>query len=180
MWRVLSPNLVPTWLKQSSTFVVGVVSHSWPRDKCWGCWKTFQCAGYFLCSRPVFSLPPPPQILSTMARRPRSSRAWHFVLSAAHRDADARAMALAGTANWSYDSDGQVSGYYWNKVRRPPRRAFPWSSRTLLLTLGSPWLRIHMALRRQDLQTDTTLLFIYLFIYYPPHHHHHITLYTLH
>lgn len=119
---------------------------------------------------------PPPQILSTMARRPRSSRAWHFVLSAAHRDADARAMALAGTANWSYDSDGQVSGYYWNKVRRPPRRAFPWSSRTLLLTLGSPWLRIHMALRRQDLQTDTTLLFIYLFIYLlpppppPPHY----------
>ncbi|XP_036267082.1 SPRY domain-containing SOCS box protein 3 isoform X6 [Pipistrellus kuhlii] len=48
------------------------------------------------------------EILSTMARRPRSSRAWHFVLSAAHRDADARAMALAGTANWGYDSDGQV------------------------------------------------------------------------
>ncbi|XP_036267080.1 SPRY domain-containing SOCS box protein 3 isoform X4 [Pipistrellus kuhlii] len=49
------------------------------------------------------------EILSTMARRPRSSRAWHFVLSAAHRDADARAMALAGTANWGYDSDGQHS-----------------------------------------------------------------------
>ncbi|XP_016063562.1 PREDICTED: SPRY domain-containing SOCS box protein 3 isoform X2 [Miniopterus natalensis] len=49
------------------------------------------------------------QILSTMARRPRSSRAWHFVLSAAHRDADARAMALAGTTNWGYDSDGQHS-----------------------------------------------------------------------
>ncbi|OWK11011.1 hypothetical protein Celaphus_00006762, partial [Cervus elaphus hippelaphus] len=40
-------------------------------------------------------------------RRPRSSRAWHFVLSAARRDADARAVALAGTANWGYDSDGQ-------------------------------------------------------------------------
>lgn len=48
------------------------------------------------------------QILSTMARRPRSSRAWHFVLSAARRDADARAVALAGTTNWGYDSDGQV------------------------------------------------------------------------
>ncbi|XP_058426337.1 SPRY domain-containing SOCS box protein 3 isoform X2 [Diceros bicornis minor] len=44
-----------------------------------------------------------------MARRPRSSRAWHFVLSAARRDVDARAMALAGTANWGYDSDGQHS-----------------------------------------------------------------------
>ncbi|XP_045676573.1 SPRY domain-containing SOCS box protein 3 isoform X2 [Phyllostomus hastatus] len=44
-----------------------------------------------------------------MARRSRSGRAWHFVLSAAHRDADARAMALAGTANRSYDSDGQHS-----------------------------------------------------------------------
>jgi len=49
------------------------------------------------------------QILSIMARRPRSSRAWHFVLSAAHRDADARAVALAGTTNWGYDSDGQHS-----------------------------------------------------------------------
>ncbi|EPQ07981.1 SPRY domain-containing SOCS box protein 3 [Myotis brandtii] len=49
------------------------------------------------------------EILSTMARRPRSSRAWHFVLSAAHRDADARAMALAGTTTWGYDSDGQHS-----------------------------------------------------------------------
>lgn len=55
------------------------------------------------------------QILFTMARRPRSSRAWHFVLSAARRDADARAVALAGTANWGYDSDGQVgpSGGAW-------------------------------------------------------------------
>ncbi|XP_045141150.1 SPRY domain-containing SOCS box protein 3 isoform X2 [Echinops telfairi] len=49
------------------------------------------------------------EVLSTMARRPRSSRAWHFVLSAARRDADARAVALAGTANWGYDSDGQHS-----------------------------------------------------------------------
>uniref|UniRef100_A0A8D1JGE4 SplA/ryanodine receptor domain and SOCS box containing 3 n=1 Tax=Sus scrofa TaxID=9823 RepID=A0A8D1JGE4_PIG len=44
-----------------------------------------------------------------MTRRPRSSRAWHFVLSAARRDADARAVALAGTPNWGYDSDGQHS-----------------------------------------------------------------------
>nr|XP_012598963.1 SPRY domain-containing SOCS box protein 3 isoform X2 [Microcebus murinus] len=49
------------------------------------------------------------KILSTMARRPRSSRAWHFVLSAARRDVDTRAVALAGTANWGYDSDGQHS-----------------------------------------------------------------------
>ncbi|XP_078200393.1 SPRY domain-containing SOCS box protein 3 isoform X2 [Callithrix jacchus] len=42
-----------------------------------------------------------------MARRPRSSRAWHFVLSAARRDAEARAVALAGSPNWGYDSDGQ-------------------------------------------------------------------------
>uniref|UniRef100_A0A2K6RPU5 SPRY domain-containing SOCS box protein 3 n=1 Tax=Rhinopithecus roxellana TaxID=61622 RepID=A0A2K6RPU5_RHIRO len=44
-----------------------------------------------------------------MARRPRNSRAWHFVLSAARRDADARAVALAGSTNWGYDSDGQHS-----------------------------------------------------------------------
>uniref|UniRef100_A0A8C5K0S7 SPRY domain-containing SOCS box protein 3 n=1 Tax=Jaculus jaculus TaxID=51337 RepID=A0A8C5K0S7_JACJA len=44
-----------------------------------------------------------------MARRPRSSRAWHFVLSAARRDTDARAVALASTTNWGYDSDGQHS-----------------------------------------------------------------------
>ncbi|XP_058434758.1 SPRY domain-containing SOCS box protein 3 isoform X3 [Marmota monax] len=49
------------------------------------------------------------QVLSSMARRPRSSRAWHFVLSAARRDADARAVALAGTTNRGYDSDGQHS-----------------------------------------------------------------------
>ena len=44
-----------------------------------------------------------------MARRTRSSRAWHFVLSAARRDTDARAVALAGSSNWGYDSDGQHS-----------------------------------------------------------------------
>lgn len=70
------------------------------------------------------------QILSTMARRPRSSRAWHFVLSAAHRDADARAVALAGTTNWGYDSDGQVGpgggcGHGWTKGQRCPGQAVP-------------------------------------------------------
>lgn len=70
------------------------------------------------------------QILSTMARRPRSSRAWHFVLSAAHRDADARAVALAGTTNWGYDSDGQVGpgggcGHGWTKGQRHPGQAVP-------------------------------------------------------
>ncbi|XP_017452711.1 SPRY domain-containing SOCS box protein 3 isoform X6 [Rattus norvegicus] len=49
------------------------------------------------------------QVLFTMARRARSSRAWHFVLSAARRDTDARAVALAGNSNWGYDSDGQHS-----------------------------------------------------------------------
>uniref|UniRef100_A0A2K5Q6Z2 SPRY domain-containing SOCS box protein 3 n=1 Tax=Cebus imitator TaxID=2715852 RepID=A0A2K5Q6Z2_CEBIM len=44
-----------------------------------------------------------------MARRPRSSRAWHFVLNAARRDAEAQAVALAGSPNWGYDSDGQYS-----------------------------------------------------------------------
>ncbi|XP_029801959.1 SPRY domain-containing SOCS box protein 3 [Suricata suricatta] len=44
-----------------------------------------------------------------MARRPRSSTAWHFVLSAARRDVETRAVALAGSANWGYDSDGQHS-----------------------------------------------------------------------
>ncbi|XP_055991215.1 SPRY domain-containing SOCS box protein 3 isoform X2 [Sorex fumeus] len=42
-----------------------------------------------------------------MARRPRSSRAWRFVLSAARRDADAR--SAAGAASWGCDSDGQHS-----------------------------------------------------------------------
>uniref|UniRef100_A0A8C5JZ94 SPRY domain-containing SOCS box protein 3 n=2 Tax=Jaculus jaculus TaxID=51337 RepID=A0A8C5JZ94_JACJA len=49
------------------------------------------------------------QVPDIMARRPRSSRAWHFVLSAARRDTDARAVALASTTNWGYDSDGQHS-----------------------------------------------------------------------
>ncbi|XP_012866714.1 PREDICTED: SPRY domain-containing SOCS box protein 3 [Dipodomys ordii] len=44
-----------------------------------------------------------------MARRPRSGRAWRLVLSAARREADARALALTGTTNWGYDSDGQHS-----------------------------------------------------------------------
>ncbi|XP_006130112.2 SPRY domain-containing SOCS box protein 3 isoform X3 [Pelodiscus sinensis] len=47
---------------------------------------------------------------NTMARRPRNSRAWHFVLSGIRRDADARAVALAsGARGWGYDSDGQHS-----------------------------------------------------------------------
>ncbi|NXF09787.1 SPSB3 protein, partial [Smithornis capensis] len=45
---------------------------------------------------------------STMARRPRSSRAWHFVLSGVRREADGRAgTAATGTRGWGYDSDGQ-------------------------------------------------------------------------
>lgn len=44
-----------------------------------------------------------------MARRPRSSRAWHLVLSGVRREVDTRALALAsGTRGWGYDSDGQV------------------------------------------------------------------------
>ncbi|NXQ35459.1 SPSB3 protein, partial [Alaudala cheleensis] len=39
----------------------------------------------------------------SMARRPRSSRAWHFVLSGVRREADGR----AGPRGWGYDSDGQ-------------------------------------------------------------------------
>ncbi|NXX24873.1 SPSB3 protein, partial [Nicator chloris] len=39
----------------------------------------------------------------SMARRPRSSRAWHFVLSGVRREADGR----AGVRGWGYDSDGQ-------------------------------------------------------------------------
>ncbi|XP_058672103.1 SPRY domain-containing SOCS box protein 3 isoform X1 [Ammospiza caudacuta] len=38
-----------------------------------------------------------------MARRPRSSRAWRFVLSGVRREADGR----AGARGWGYDSDGQ-------------------------------------------------------------------------
>lgn len=40
----------------------------------------------------------------SMARRPRSSRAWHFVLSGVRREAD----GWAGARGWGYDSDGQV------------------------------------------------------------------------
>ncbi|KAF1628229.1 SPRY domain-containing SOCS box protein 3, partial [Eudyptes filholi] len=47
---------------------------------------------------------------NSMARRTRSSRAWHFVLSGVRREADSRAIALAtGTRGWGYDSDGQHS-----------------------------------------------------------------------
>ncbi|XP_050836155.1 SPRY domain-containing SOCS box protein 3 isoform X3 [Serinus canaria] len=38
-----------------------------------------------------------------MARRPRSSRAWRFVLSGVRRETDGR----AGARGWGYDSDGQ-------------------------------------------------------------------------
>ncbi|XP_056359061.1 SPRY domain-containing SOCS box protein 3 isoform X1 [Oenanthe melanoleuca] len=41
----------------------------------------------------------------SMARRPRSSRAWHFVLSGVRREAD----GWAGARGWGYDSDGQHS-----------------------------------------------------------------------
>ncbi|KAK4813716.1 hypothetical protein QYF61_020923 [Mycteria americana] len=45
-----------------------------------------------------------------MARRTRSSRAWHFVLSGVRREADTRVVALAtGARGWGYDSDGQHS-----------------------------------------------------------------------
>lgn len=45
---------------------------------------------------------------NSMARRPRSSRAWHFVLSGVRREPDGRASARG----WGYDSDGQV-GRLW-------------------------------------------------------------------
>ncbi|GAB0196290.1 SPRY domain-containing SOCS box protein 3 [Grus japonensis] len=60
----------------------------------------------------LLSLAPPAAYLSqnSMARRTRSSRAWHFVLSGVRREADTRAVALAtGTRGWGYDSDGQHS-----------------------------------------------------------------------
>ncbi|XP_063286707.1 SPRY domain-containing SOCS box protein 3 [Pelobates fuscus] len=45
-----------------------------------------------------------------MARRPRNSRAWRFVLSGVRRDQDARPPVLpAGEESWGYDSDGQHS-----------------------------------------------------------------------
>ncbi|KAM7091563.1 SPRY domain-containing SOCS box protein 3 isoform 1-T1 [Ciconia maguari] len=47
---------------------------------------------------------------NSMARRTRSSRAWHFVLSGVRREADTRVVALAtGARGWGYDSDGQHS-----------------------------------------------------------------------
>ncbi|XP_072273918.1 SPRY domain-containing SOCS box protein 3 isoform X2 [Pyxicephalus adspersus] len=45
-----------------------------------------------------------------MARRPRNSRAWRFVLSGVRRDQETRAPALpAGEETRGYDSDGQHS-----------------------------------------------------------------------
>ncbi|OCT61659.1 SPRY domain-containing SOCS box protein 3 [Xenopus laevis] len=45
-----------------------------------------------------------------MARRPRNSRAWRFVLSGVRRDHDAHSPALhAEEEAWGYDSDGQHS-----------------------------------------------------------------------
>ncbi|NWH75298.1 SPSB3 protein, partial [Piaya cayana] len=47
---------------------------------------------------------------NSMARRTRSSRAWHFVLSGVRREAESRAVTLAtGLRGWGYDSDGQHS-----------------------------------------------------------------------
>lgn len=58
----------------------------------------------------LLSLTPPAYLSrNSMARRTRSSRAWHFVLSGVRREADTRAVALAtGARGWGYDSDGQV------------------------------------------------------------------------
>lgn len=67
------------------------------------------CCGVLCAAPPGFFVDGRGEVLSTMARRTRSSRAWHFVLSAARRDTDARAVALAGSSNWGYDSDGQHS-----------------------------------------------------------------------
>lgn len=52
-----------------------------------------------------FRVPSPAYLRGgSMARRPRSSRAWHFVLSGVRREAD----GWAGARGWGYDSDGQV------------------------------------------------------------------------
>lgn len=54
-----------------------------------------------------------------MARRTRSSRAWHFVLSGVRHEADSRAVALAsGARGWGYDSDGQVGGCWGRSTAR--------------------------------------------------------------
>lgn len=71
-----------------------------------GGWKRDMAA---VCN--LLSLASPTAYLSqnSMARRTRSSRAWHFVLSGVRREADTRAVALAtGARGWGYDSDGQV------------------------------------------------------------------------
>ncbi|XP_069503099.1 SPRY domain-containing SOCS box protein 3 [Ambystoma mexicanum] len=45
-----------------------------------------------------------------MARRPRNSRAWHFVLSGVRREADVRPLSFdSGADGWAFDSDGQHS-----------------------------------------------------------------------
>ncbi|NWR81003.1 SPSB3 protein, partial [Centropus unirufus] len=47
---------------------------------------------------------------NNMARRTRSSRAWHFVLSGVRREAESRTVTSAtGLRGWGYDSDGQHS-----------------------------------------------------------------------
>lgn len=70
-----------------------------------GGWKRDMAA---VCN--LLSLAPPAYLAqNSMARRTRSSRAWHFVLSGVRREADTRAVALAtGARGWGYDSDGQV------------------------------------------------------------------------
>ncbi|KAM4631921.1 SPRY domain-containing SOCS box protein 3 [Discoglossus pictus] len=44
-----------------------------------------------------------------MARRPRNSRAWRFVLNGVRREQDLRPPALLASDTWGYDSDGQHS-----------------------------------------------------------------------
>lgn len=69
----------------------------------------------------TFSSPYPAAYLSqnSMARRTRSSRAWHFVLSGVRREADTRAVALAtGARGWGYDSDGQVGWCLGGSARK--------------------------------------------------------------
>lgn len=78
----------------------------------WGRWllRAVGGSGTWLLSV-TFSSPCPAAYLfqNSMARRTRSSRAWHFVLSGVRREADTRAVALAtGARGWGYDSDGQV------------------------------------------------------------------------
>lgn len=81
-----------------------------------GCWHRAYPNGPFF-----FLLRPPAAYLSrnAMARRTRSSRAWHFVLSGVRHEADSRAVALAsGARGWGYDSDGQVGGCWGRSTAR--------------------------------------------------------------